>query len=238
MSKKEHAEQCDAKQLAQVTHDFRSPLNGIIGFAELLHDEKLGSVSSQQKECLHDILTSARYLLLLVNDIQDLSKVTSGKLHFHPEKLSLALVLQETQKLFAPMIRSKNIDLSTELDPALQEVMIDPMRFKQVLFNFVSNALKFTLEQGRVQIRLLREPKNGFRLEVIDNGIGIRKEDLHRLFVPFEQIDVAETRQYPGTGLGLVLSKHIVELMGGQVGVESTIGKGSLFYAVFPMTIG
>lgn len=228
--------QCDAQQLAKITHDFRSPLNGIIGFAEMLHDEKLGTLSTEQKDCLQDILTSAQHLLWLVNDIQDFAKVSAGQVQLHPETLSLSTILLEMQKMFLPMAQCKKITLTAILDSSLQEVRLDPLRFKQVLFNLVSNALKFTPQNGHVEVRILPESEHHFRLEVKDDGIGIRQEDLSRLFLAFEQLDCQT--QYPGTGLGLALAKQWVELLGGKMGVDSERGKGSLFYAIFPIRSG
>lgn len=220
--------------LARITHDLRAPLNGIIGFAELMYHGKVGPVSNEHKEYLGDILTSARQLLLLVNDVMDLSKVEAGKMEFHSEEINFAKILEETSHIFQTFLISKNIQFETKIDPELEKVNIDSARLKQVIYNFVSNAIKCTANNGRVIVRILKNDAKTFRLEVEDNGIGIKKEHFDRLFVEFQQLDHTVAKQYPGTGLGLALIRHIVELQGGKVGVESTYGKGSIFYAILP----
>lgn len=220
--------------MAKISHDLRSPLNGIIGFAELMYHGKVGPVSSEHKEYLGDILTSARQLLLLINDVLDISKVESGKMEFHLEKVNLEKILSETKDIFNTLSSSKNIQVKTSIDPSVQEIKIDPIRFKQVLYNYVSNALKCTPEGGHVTIKIYSDLKNMLHLEVEDDGIGIREEDLSRLFVEFQQLDIETAKKYPSSGLGLALTKHIVEAQGGHVGVRSTFGKGSTFYAILP----
>lgn len=220
--------------MARVSHDLRSPLNGIIGFAELMYHGKVGSISDEHKEYLGDILMSARQLLLLINDVVDLAKVESGKMEFHPEKIDVKKILDETRLIFQAMIVSKNITFETMIDPKLGQIVIDPGRLKQVIYNYVSNALKCTNDNGRVTVRVLPNNKKTFRIEVEDTGIGIREVDLKRLFVEFQQLDTQTAKQYSGTGLGLALTKHIVEVQGGEVGATSTFGKGSTFYAILP----
>jgi PAS domain S-box-containing protein len=224
--------------LANMSHELRTPLNAIIGFAELLHDGKIGPIQGDQEEYLDDILTSARHLLQLINDVLDLSKIEAGKMEFRPERVDLAQVVREVRDILRSLAASKRITMNTEVDPATTEAVTDPAKLKQVLYNYLSNALKFTPEGGRVMIRVLPEGDDAFRLEVADNGIGIRSEDLNRLFVEFQQLDTGSSKKYPGTGLGLALTKHIAEAQGGRVGVESTAGKGSVFFAVLPRVSG
>lgn len=220
--------------MAKISHDLRSPLNGIIGFAELMYHGKVGPISLEHKEYLGDILTSARQLLLLINDVLDISRVESGKMEFHLEKVNLEKILSETKDIFNTLSSSKNIQVKTSVDPSVQEIKIDPIRFKQVLYNYVSNALKCTPEGGHVNIKIYSDLKNMLHLEVEDDGIGIREADLSRLFVEFQQLDIDTAKKYPSSGLGLALTKHIIEAQGGQVGVKSIFGKGSTFYAILP----
>jgi PAS domain S-box-containing protein len=220
--------------LANMSHELRTPLNAIIGFAELMHDGKVGPVSGQHKEFLGDILSSSRHLLQLINDVLDLAKVEAGKVEFRPEAVDLARVVTEVQDILRPLIAKKRIHVQTEIDPTLTEVVVDSGKLKQILYNYLSNALKFTPEEGRVMIRVGSEGLETFRLEVEDTGIGIRPEDQGRLFVEFQQLDASTTKKYPGTGLGLALTKRIVEAQGGQVGVRSMPGQGSTFFAVLP----
>ena len=214
----------------------RTPLNAIIGFAEIMHDGKVGPISSQHKEYLGDVLTSARHLLQLINDILNLSKVEAGKMEFRPVRVNLALAVQEARAIVRAMAAKKRINLRSEIDPSLCEIEIDPRSLKQILYNYLSNALKFTPEGGVVTVRAKPQDVDHFRIEVQDNGIGIRAEDRQRLFVEFQQLHASAGKKYSGTGLGLALTKKIVEAQGGRVGVESAPETGSIFYAVLPQS--
>jgi PAS domain S-box-containing protein len=221
--------------LANMSHELRTPLNAIIGFAELMAKGKVGPVSEEHAEYLGDILNSARHLLELINDVLDLAKVESGKLDFRPEKVDLAKVVAEVRDILRGIAAGKRIRLEAHVDPTLPHAELDPARLKQVLYNYVSNALKFTGEGGVVTVRVLPEPHGRFRIEVEDTGIGIRAEDVSRLFVEFQQLDNGPSKKHPGTGLGLALTRRIVEAQGGTVGVWSEPGRGSTFWAVLPL---
>jgi CheY-like chemotaxis protein len=218
-----------------MSHELRTPLNGIIGFAEIMHDEKVGPISPDHKEYLHDILTSARHLLQLINDVLDLSKVESGKFEFLFEKTDPVILVGEVRDIVRTLAAKKRIKLQTEIHPSLSTIEADARSLKQILYNYVSNALKFTPEEGEVKVSIMPEEGDSFRIEVADTGVGIRSEDLHRLFMEFQQLDTSSSEQYAGTGLGLALTKRIVEAHGGHVGVKSTPGKGSIFYATMPL---
>lgn len=232
----QQADRLKSEFLANMSHELRTPLNAIIGFAEIMHDGKVGPVSSQHKEYLGDVLTSARHLLQLINDILDLSKVEAGKMEFRPVRINLALAVQEARAIVRTMAAKKRINLRSEIDPSLCEIEIDPRSLKQILYNYLSNALKFTPEGGVVTVRAKPQDIDNFRIEVQDNGIGIRAEDRQRLFVEFQQLDASAGKKYSGTGLGLALTKKIVEAQGGRVGVKSAPGTGSIFYAVLPQS--
>jgi signal transduction histidine kinase len=191
-----------------------------------------------QREYLGDVLSSARHLHELINDVLDLTRVESGKLAFHHEPVDLGAVLRDACDIMRPVAAQKRISLETRVEPGLEDVTLDAQRFKQVLFNYLSNALKFTPEQGQVRVTL--QPAGGDRLllEVQDTGIGIKPEDMPRLFVEFQQLDASKAKKYPGTGLGLALTRRIVEAQGGQVGARSEKGKGSVFFAVLPRRPG
>jgi signal transduction histidine kinase/ActR/RegA family two-component response regulator len=234
---KERAEWADrlkSEFLANMSHELRTPLNAIIGFSELMHDGKVGAMAAPQKEYTGDILTSARHLLQLINDVLDLAKVESGKMEFHPEPVQLPKLVNEVRDVVRTLIARKSIKVSAEVDPGLTGLALDPGKLKQVLYNYLSNAIKFTGDGGSVIVRARPEGPAHFRLEVQDDGIGIKPEDMHRLFVEFQQLDASIAKKYQGTGLGLALTKRIVEAQGGRVGVDSEAGKGSTFYAVLP----
>jgi signal transduction histidine kinase/CheY-like chemotaxis protein len=228
----EQANRLKSEFLANMSHELRTPLNGIIGFAELMFDEKVGPVSQDHKEYLHDILTSGRHLLQLINDVLDLSKVEAGKLEFVPERCDPALLVGEVCEIVRTIAARKRIRIKTECDPSLTGVEADTRSLKQILYNYISNAVKFTPNEGAVTVRVAAQSADAFRIEVEDTGVGIRREDLNRLFVEFQRLETAE--RAPGTGLGLALTKKIVEAQGGRVGVRSTPGRGSIFEAVLP----
>jgi PAS domain S-box-containing protein len=223
--------------LANMSHELRTPLNAIIGFAQLMHDGKVGQVSANHKEYLGDILASAKHLLQLINDVLDLSKVEAGKLELVPARVDPEIVVTEVRDIVRSLAAKKRITMHTEIDPSLVEIVTDEKSLKQILYNYLSNAIKFTLEEGRVTVRLKPEGAENFRLEVEDDGIGIKAEDLGRLFVEFQQLEAGSGKNYPGTGLGLAVTRRIVEAQGGQVGVASEPGKGSTFYAILPRAL-
>jgi signal transduction histidine kinase len=230
----EAATRLKSEFLANMSHELRTPLNAIIGFAELMHDGKLGTVSTQHRECLDDILTSSRHLLQLINDVLDLSKVEAGKLEMRPERVDLRNLVCEVRDAVRGLSAKKRIQVAVEVDAGLPEVVLDPGKLKQVLYNYLSNALKFTPSGGGVTVRVSAEGPDWVRLAVEDTGIGIEAHDLPRLYVEFQQLDTGPGKAYSGTGLGLALTKRIVEAQGGRVGVGSVPGRGSVFFAVLP----
>lgn len=224
--------------LANMSHELRTPLNAIIGFAQLMHDGKVGAVSASQQEYLGDILTSADHLLQLINDILDLAKVESGKLEFAPEPVDLPNLINDLRNILQPLAAGKHLTIDVEVSTAAERVVIDPAKLKQILYNYLSNAIKFTPEDGRITVRASAEDAEYFRLEVEDTGIGIMPADVDKLFIAFQQLDSSTAKKHQGTGLGLALTKKIVEAQGGRVGVKSNRGHGSVFYAILPITGG
>ncbi|MGA3016808.1 MAG: ATP-binding protein [Bryobacteraceae bacterium] len=227
------ATEAKSRFLASVSHELRTPLNGIIGFSELMHDGKLGPVTEEHKEVLGDILTSARHLLQLINDVLDLSKVEAGKMEFRPEPSRIQALVYEVCDVMRPLAERKGIVLSVETASDLTAV-IDPSKFKQVLYNYLSNAVKFTPQGGKVAVRATREENSWLRLEVEDTGIGIAPQEIGRLFQEFQQLPNNRNADQ-GTGLGLALTRHIVEAQGGSVALRSILGCGSVFSAVLPL---
>jgi PAS domain S-box-containing protein len=220
--------------LANMSHELRTPLNAIIGFTEITHGGKAGPVTPQQQEFLGDILTSSRHLLQLINDVLDVAKVESGKMEFHPERVDLPALIGEVRDVLRTLAGMKRITIGSEIDPHLGEIVVDPAKLKQVLYNYLSNAIKFTAEDGRVTVWVKPNGEDHFRLEVEDTGVGIQPTDFSRLFVEFQQLDGSMAKKHPGTGLGLALTRRIIEAQGGSVGVRSRPGHGSTFFAVLP----
>ena len=221
--------------LANMSHELRTPLNGIIGFSELMVDGKAGELSARQRAFLQDILDSGRHLLHLVNDLLDISKIEAGRMELHEEEFVLADAMQEACAVLAPAVAEKRLDLAWSVEAPLDRVRLDRQKFKQVLLNLASNAVKFTDAEGVIRIVASRPQPEELVLSVRDNGIGIAEADQRRLFVEFERLDPAETSRRPGTGLGLALTRRLVELQGGHIGLESEPGQGSCFTVRLPL---
>jgi PAS domain S-box-containing protein len=217
---------------ANMSHELRTPLGAIVGFADLLQTGDVDADLVTRQRFLGHIRESARHLSRLVNDVLDLSKIDSGSLEFFPEPVDLRNLVAEVTDALYPTILPRRIDLTIEIDPILAGLVFDPARFKQVLYNYLSNAIKFSPDGGRIELRATPEGPTHFRIEVEDKGIGIAAADLPRLFVDFLQLDVGYAKQHQGTGLGLALTRRLVESQGGIAGARSTLGQGSTFFAV------
>jgi signal transduction histidine kinase len=217
-----------------MSHELRTPLNGIIGFAEFLIDGKPGTLNPKQTEYLGDIHNNGKHLLQLINDVLDLSKVEAGKMEFTPEEFPPARAIEEVCAVAKALAMKKRIQIKQKISPELTSVTIDQKKFKQVLYNLLSNAVKFTDDGGSVAISARLGAADQFIVAVHDTGIGIRREDFPRLFREFEQLDAGVARKYEGTGLGLALTKKIVDFQQGHITVESELGKGSTFTVMLP----
>jgi PAS domain S-box-containing protein len=234
----QQANRMKSEFLANMSHELRTPLNGIIGFAEFLIDGKPGPLNGKQSEYLSDILTSGRHLLQLINDVLDLAKVEAGKMEINAQQFSLRKAIDEVCAVAKPLAQKKCTRINVTVDPAVDCVRLDEQKLKQVLYNLLSNGIKFTGERGSVSIAAVPNGSGSLSLVVSDDGIGIKGEDLSRLFREFEQIDGGLGRRYEGTGLGLALTRKFVELHGGTIRVESTYGQGSTFIVTLPLQIG
>lgn len=217
--------------VANMSHEIRTPLNAIIGLAHLLRSSGLDTV---QQDKIEKIVAASQHLLTVVNDILDFSKIEAGKLVLNPGDFALDRLLDNVISMIGPMAREKRLAVIVEQDASLPAVLVgDTTRLAQALLNYVSNAVKFT-EQGKVTVRVTREAETSddllVRFTVVDTGIGIAPEQLAGLFSAFAQVDTCSARSYGGTGLGLVITRRLALLMGGEVGADSTAGRGSTFW--------
>ncbi len=223
--------------LANISHELRTPLNAIIGYSEMVQEELQDRGETSLVPDLERIHSAARHQLTLVNDILDLSKIEAGKMTLNLERFDLTLLIRDVQSMVQPLIARKRNQLFIEGLPESCLMHSDPTRLKQVLFNLISNAAKFT-ENGTVTLRIATPPVKGVPgviISVIDTGIGMTPEQLTRLFQAFSQADTDIVKRYGGTGLGLAISRQFATLMGGELTVESTRGVGSRFHLILPL---
>jgi PAS domain S-box-containing protein len=221
--------------LANMSHELRTPLNAIIGFSELLRKKGKGTLNEKMEHYVDIVITSSKFLLDLINDILDLSKVEAGKIELVYEKMQIHESLDETLLLIKEKAETHNILIKKEFDTELSFIDADKQRFKQVIFNLLSNALKFSKKEGGT-IRISTKKEGDMaNISVSDTGIGIKEESIGKLFNAFEQLDSGITRNYGGTGLGLAISKKFIELHGGKILVQSKFGEGTTFTFVLPI---
>jgi signal transduction histidine kinase len=218
--------------LANMSHELRTPLNAIIGFTQVLDERLFGEVNQKQAEYLEDILTSANHLLALINDILDLSKVEAGQIELEVAPFSLRDALERGVVMLRERATNDGVQLALAANGGVDLVTGDARRISQVIFNLLSNAVKFTPAGGAVDVRATRIDDE-IRVSVTDTGPGIAAEDHERIFEEFQQTE-AGIQQREGTGLGLALSKRLVELHGGRIWVDSELGKGSTFVFTLP----
>jgi PAS domain S-box-containing protein len=229
------ADRMKTEFLARMSHELRTPLNSIIGFSDFLLTGSSEHITPDQREYLTDILNSGNHLLSLINDVLDLAKIESGKVELRPASFSLPTAVEEVCSSLRPQLQSHELDLHVDVDPDVDQVLLDAVRFKQILYNLLSNAVKFTPRKGRISVRVSAADSKRFLLQVQDTGIGIKPEDIGRIFREFEQVDNSTTRRYSGTGLGLPVTQKLVELMGGTISVQSEVGVGSTFSVRLPL---
>lgn len=230
--KAEKASHFKSTFLAGMSHELRTPLNSIIGFSELLKFGRAGALTEKQASFVSSIWESGRHLLDLVNDVLDLSKIEAGRMDLDPRRVRIREIVDQVRSAIESVARTKSIAIAVSVDGEF-EANVDPRRFRQILLNLLSNAVKFTPDEGRIELKAW--PKgNQFHVSVSDTGVGIPQGDLGRLFQDYEQLDPAglETQ---GTGLGLAVTRRLVELHGGEISVESTVGQGSIFTCTLPL---
>jgi signal transduction histidine kinase len=220
--------------LAHVSHELRTPLNAIIGFSEILEDQTFGPMNERQARYMQNILKSSRHLLALINDILDLTKVEAAKMELIATDFLLQDLVRNVLDGLDPLAKNKQIQVTHELAEDFPIIEADEGRLRQVLINLLSNAIKFTSEGGLVSVLVDLVEDDFVRVQVRDTGIGIKKEHQDLIFSEFSQVDETYARRYMGTGLGLALTKRLVEMHGGTIWVESVEGEGSTFSFTVP----
>jgi len=225
----ERASQTKSEFLSRMSHELRTPMNAILGFAQLL---ECGDLDDTQRDEVEEILKAGRHLLDLINEVLDLAKIESDHIELRPEPIALAPLIEECMSLIGSLAQKRGIRLGSGRSEAV--VRADPIRLKQALLNLLSNAIKYNREGGSVRIDTRISNDGHLRISIIDTGIGIAQEKLGELFQPFNRLD-ADSRGIEGTGIGLALTRRIIDLMGGQIGVETEVGRGSRFWIDLPL---
>ncbi|MCL5265378.1 MAG: response regulator [Chloroflexi bacterium] len=230
----QRANRLKSEFLANMSHELRTPLNAIIGFSELLRNQAMGPLNEKQSRYVANVHSSGTHLLQLINDILDLAKIEAGKIELQPEAFLLSEALESAHITIKPLANKKNISVQVRIPEGQVIIHADPAKFKQIMYNLMSNAIKFTPEGGRVTVQATIKGALA-EVSVSDTGIGIAPQDQERIFGEFQQVDGSYSRRYEGTGLGLALTRRLVNLHGGEIRVESELGRGSTFAFTVPL---
>jgi PAS domain S-box-containing protein len=231
----EFANRSKTEFLANMSHELRTPLNAILGFAEVIRDELFGPAGQPKYvDYAGDIVTSGQHLLDLINDLLDLSKLEAGRMELHESNIAVPKTVRYCTKLLQDRAQASGISLITEVADDVPDLWADERAFRQVLLNFLSNAIKFTPKGGKVTARVTHAPDKGLAIAVSDTGIGMSPEDIEIAMTPFGQVDSYIARQHKGTGLGLPISQALMKLHGGEVRIESAPNRGTTTTATFP----
>jgi PAS domain S-box-containing protein len=232
----EKASRLKSEFLASMSHELRTPINAVLGYTSLMREEIYGELTGKQKNALNKINTASQHLLDLINDILDLSKIEAGKMPVYVEEVPLRQILGELAEAVDPLVREKQLEFQLTVEEGIPPLFTDRTKLKQILLNLLSNAVKFTSE-GSVKLMGERINESSIRITVEDTGIGIKEEDLEKIFEDFRQVDQSPTREYGGTGLGLSITRKLIALLNGTIEVESMYGGGSRFSIDLPIRL-
>jgi len=231
----ERANQAKSEFLANMSHELRTPLNAIIGFSELLMHETFGPVGDpKNRDSLTSIHEAGNHLFAIISDILDISKIEANVLEIDDEVFDVVKVATETVRMVLPSAQEKGVSLKADFQDEFPKITADRLRVKQVLLNLINNGIKFTPSGGEVVVVMKVEANDGVVISVTDTGIGIAEENIHKIIEPFGQVADSQKRSHGGTGLGLSICKSLMELHGGNMIIESELGKGSRFVVRFP----
>jgi signal transduction histidine kinase len=231
--KLEEASKLKSQFLANVNHELRTPVSAIIGYGRLVLRATEGQISQLQRENLQDLLHNAERLLNQIDSLLDFAKIEAGKMEVHVEPVEVNEVIQAAMSTIEPTLNGSSVRIIREIASGMPRLNTDRAKLQQIILNLLDNAVKFT-DRGEIKISALQQ-NGSFKLAVSDTGIGIPKEELNKIFEEFHRGDSSSTKNYRGTGLGLAIVKQFVNLLGGEISVESEVGKGSVFTVALPL---
>jgi signal transduction histidine kinase len=221
--------------MANMSHELRTPLNAIIGYSELLEEDAEVKMDNESLQDIEKIKSAAKHLLSLINEILDLSKIEAGHMEIFTEDIELHVFIDEIIAFVGPLLHKNNNRIKLHFSKDITIIHTDIIKLRQIFFNLISNSTKFT-KNGEITLTVKRHDDN-LLIHITDTGIGIAKEQIEKLFIPFEQADQSTTRRYGGTGLGLAITKQYCEMLGGAISIDSNLGQGTTFTIELPLTL-
>ncbi|MDD4736908.1 MAG: ATP-binding protein [Kiritimatiellae bacterium] len=232
----EQANQHKNRFLSSMSHELRTPLNAILGFNDLLQGQFFGELNEKQLTYVKQIDSSSKHLLALISDLLDIAKIDAGTMDLTLENVPVEEFIYATQTMLNPQFKERDLEVNTYVDPVIGTIQADRRKWKQIMLNLLSNAIKYTPSKGRIDIHVLPEGDEFIRVEVRDTGVGIKKDDIEKVFSDFYQTERIRDQQLGGTGIGLALTKRMVELHKGRIFAESEPGRGSCFWFTLPVS--